>query len=179
MKSNEAGGNLTWPVAFCISVAQAEQGVRKSALEPACHVLDCSLTSHLLHTIVPLIPFEHQLDTISWFDTATHQMHPFFATVYLFHMNTWDKPSHKALIIPKWFLDHDCDITSYPCTFLRSQHNRAPLNVLPSNFHSVNALAFHSLSEFIYMNQELWCIHTNNVCLCSSSLLCIFLNYYI
>lgn len=88
MKSNEAHGNLRRPVAFCTSVAQTEQRGRKSALEPACHVLDCSLTSHLLHTIVPLIPFEHQSDTISWLDTVTHQMHPFFTTVYLFHMNT-------------------------------------------------------------------------------------------
>ncbi len=65
------------------------------------------------HTLGPLVPIEHRLNTTAYRSIFADHVHPFITTVYptsecFFRDN---EPCHKAQIISDWFLEHDNEFT--------------------------------------------------------------------
>ncbi len=68
------------------------------------------------HTLGPLIPIEHRLNTTAYPSIVADHVHPFMPTVhpssdgYFLQDNA---PCHKAQIISDCFLEHDNEFTSF------------------------------------------------------------------
>ncbi len=82
------------------------------------------------HTLGPLVPIEHCLNTTVYLSIVADHVHHFMTTVnhLLMYFQQDNAPCHKAQIISDWFLEHDDEFTLLkwpPVT--RSQSNRAPL----------------------------------------------------
>ncbi len=60
------------------------------------------------HTLGPLVPIEHYLNTVAYLSVVADHVHPFMITVYFQQYNA---PCHKAQIISDWFLEHDNEFT--------------------------------------------------------------------
>ncbi len=84
------------------------------------------------HTLSPLVPNEHRLNTKAYLSIVADHVHPFKSTVYTSsdgYFQQVNAPCHKAQIISDWFLEHDkwVHFTQKASTVTRSQSNRAPL----------------------------------------------------
>ncbi len=64
------------------------------------------------HTLGPLVPIEHRLNTTVYLSIVDH-VHPFMTTVYhlLMYFQQDNAPCHKAQIISDWYLEHDNEFT--------------------------------------------------------------------
>ncbi len=66
------------------------------------------------HTLGPLVPTEHRLNTTAYLSIVADHVHPFMTTVcpasdgYFQQDNA---PCHKAQIISDWFLEYDNEFT--------------------------------------------------------------------
>ncbi len=65
------------------------------------------------HTLGPLVPIEHRLNTTAYLSIVADHVHPFITTVYPSSDATSSRimHRHKAQIIPEWFLEHDNEFT--------------------------------------------------------------------
>ncbi len=65
------------------------------------------------HTLGPLVPIEHRLNTTVYLSIVSDHVHPFMTTVYhlLMYFQQDNAPCHKAQIISDWFLEHDNEFT--------------------------------------------------------------------
>ncbi len=62
------------------------------------------------HTLCPLVPIEHHLNTTAYLSIVADHVHPFMTTVYPSsdgYFQQENAPCHKAQIISDWFLEHD------------------------------------------------------------------------
>ncbi len=62
------------------------------------------------HTLGPLVPIEHRLNTTADLSIVADHVHPFMTTVYPSSDDYFQQdnaPCHKAQIISDWFLEHD------------------------------------------------------------------------
>ncbi len=66
-----------------------------------------------LHTVGPLVPIEHCLNTTAYLSIVADHVHPFMFTVYhlLMYFQQDNAPFHKAQIISDLFLQHDNEFT--------------------------------------------------------------------
>ncbi len=69
------------------------------------------------HTLGPLVPIEHQLNTTAYLSIVVDHVHPFMTTVYPSSDATSSRimHRHKAQIISDWFLEHDNEFTLLKC----------------------------------------------------------------
>ncbi len=61
------------------------------------------------HTLGPLVPIEHHLNTTAYLSIVADHVHPFMTTVYPSsdgYFQQDNAPCHKAQIISDWFLEH-------------------------------------------------------------------------
>ncbi len=66
------------------------------------------------HTLGPLVPIEHCLNTKAYLNIVSDHVHPFMTTVYPSsdgYFQQDNAPCHKAQIISDWFLEHDNEFT--------------------------------------------------------------------
>ncbi len=66
------------------------------------------------HTLGPLVPTEHRLNTTVYLSIVADHVHPFMTTVYSssdVYFQQDNAPCHKAQIISDWFLEHDNEFT--------------------------------------------------------------------
>ncbi len=66
------------------------------------------------HTLGPLVPIEHCLNTTAYLSIVADHVHPFMTTVYPSSDDYFQQdnaPCHKAQIISDWFLEHDNEFT--------------------------------------------------------------------
>ncbi len=66
------------------------------------------------HTLGPLVPIEHRLNTTAYLSIVADHVHPFMTTVYPSsngYVQQDIAPCHKAQIISYWFLEHDNELT--------------------------------------------------------------------
>ncbi len=66
------------------------------------------------HTLGPLVPIEHRLNTMAYLSIVADHVHPFMTTVYPSSDDYFQRdkaPCHKAQIISDWFLEHDNEFT--------------------------------------------------------------------
>ncbi len=66
------------------------------------------------HTLGPLIPIEHRLNTTDYLSIVADHVHPFMTTVYPSSDGYFQQDNaacHKAQIISEWFLEHDNEFT--------------------------------------------------------------------
>ncbi len=65
------------------------------------------------HTLGPLGPIEHRLNTTVYLSIVDDHVHPFMTTVYhlLMYFQQNNAPRHKAQIISDWFLEHENEFT--------------------------------------------------------------------
>ncbi len=66
------------------------------------------------HTLGPLVPIEHRLNTTDYLSIVADHVHPFMTTVYPssdVYFQQDNAPCHKAQIISDWFLEHDNEFT--------------------------------------------------------------------
>ncbi len=65
------------------------------------------------HTLGPLVPIEHHLNTTVYLSIVADHVHPFITTVYhlLMYFQQDNASCHKAQIISDWFLEHDNEFT--------------------------------------------------------------------
>ncbi len=66
------------------------------------------------HTLGPLVPTEHRLNTTVYLSIVADHVHPFMTTVYPSsdgYFQQDNAPCHKAQIISDWFLEHDNEFT--------------------------------------------------------------------
>ncbi len=66
------------------------------------------------HTLGPLVPIEHCLNTTAYLSIVADHVHPFMTTVYSSSDDYFQQdnaPCHKAQIISDWFLKHDNEFT--------------------------------------------------------------------
>ncbi len=66
------------------------------------------------HTLGPLVPIEHRLNTTAYLSIVADHVHPFMTTVYTSsdgYFQQDNAPCHKAQIISDWFLEHDNEFT--------------------------------------------------------------------
>ncbi len=62
------------------------------------------------HTLGPLLPIEHHLNTTAYLSIVADYVHPFMTTVYPSsdgYFQQDNAPCHKAQIISDWVLEHD------------------------------------------------------------------------
>ncbi len=67
-----------------------------------------------LHTLGPLVPIEHRLNTTPYLSIVADHVLPFMTTVYTSsdgYFQQDNAPCHKAQIISDWFLEHDNEFT--------------------------------------------------------------------
>ncbi len=60
------------------------------------------------HTLGPLVPIEHRLNTTAYLSIVADHVHPFMTTVYTSSDDYFQQdnaPCHKAQIISDWFLE--------------------------------------------------------------------------
>ncbi len=62
-----------------------------------------------LHTLGPLVPIEHRLNTTAYLSIVADHVHPFMTTSSDDFQQ--DNTRHKAQIISDWFLEHDNEFT--------------------------------------------------------------------
>ncbi len=66
------------------------------------------------HTLCPLVPIEHLLNTTAYLSVVADHVYPLMATVYPSsdgYFQQDNAPCHKAQIISDWFLEHDNKFT--------------------------------------------------------------------
>ncbi len=66
------------------------------------------------HTLGPLVPIEHRLNTTAYLSNVVDHVHPFMTTVYPSsdgYFQQDNTPCHKAQIISDWFLEQDNEFT--------------------------------------------------------------------
>ncbi len=66
------------------------------------------------HTLGPLVPIEHRLNTTLYRSIVADHVHPFMTTVYPSsdgYFQQDNAPCHKDQIISDWFLEHDNEFT--------------------------------------------------------------------
>ncbi len=66
------------------------------------------------HTLGPLVPIEHCLNTTAYLSIVADHVLPFMTTVYPSYDGYFQQdnaPCHKAQIISDWFLEHDNEFT--------------------------------------------------------------------
>ncbi len=66
------------------------------------------------HTLGPLVPIEHRLNSTAYLSIVADHVHPFMTTVYPSSDDYFQQdnaPRHKAQIISDWFLEHDNEFT--------------------------------------------------------------------
>ncbi len=66
------------------------------------------------HTLGPLVPIEHRLNTTADLSIVADHVHPFMTTVYISsdgYFQQDNAPCHKDQIISDWFLEHDNEFT--------------------------------------------------------------------
>ncbi len=62
------------------------------------------------HTLGPLVPIEHGLNTTVYLSIVAYHVHPFMTTVYPSsdgYFQQDNAPCHKTQIISDWFLEHN------------------------------------------------------------------------
>ncbi len=62
------------------------------------------------HTLCPLVPIEHRLNTTAYLSIVADHVLPFMTTVYPSYDGYFQQdnaPCHEAQIISDWFLEHD------------------------------------------------------------------------
>ncbi len=70
------------------------------------------------HTLVPLVPIEHRINTTAYLSIVADHDHPFMTTVYTSSDGYFQQDNascHKAQIISEWFLEHDNEFTLLKC----------------------------------------------------------------
>ncbi len=91
-------------------------------MDPSCHVSTVQAGSGGImvwgifswHTLGPLVPVEHCLNTTAYLSIAAGHVHPFMTTVYPSsdgYFQQDNAPCNKAQIISDWFLEHDNEFT--------------------------------------------------------------------
>ncbi len=68
------------------------------------------------HTLGPLVPIEHRLNTTDSLSIVADHVHPFMTTVYPSsdgYFQQDNAPCHKAQIISDWFVEHDNEFTLF------------------------------------------------------------------
>ncbi len=66
------------------------------------------------HTLCPLVPIEHRLNTTAYLSIVADHVHPFMTTVYPSSDDYFQQDNascHKAQIISDWLLEHDNEFT--------------------------------------------------------------------
>ncbi len=66
------------------------------------------------HTLGPLVPIEHHLNTTAYLSIVADHLYPFMTTVYPSsdgYFQQDNAPCHKAQIISVWFLEHENEFT--------------------------------------------------------------------
>ncbi len=66
------------------------------------------------HTLGPLVPIVHRINTTAYLSIVADHVHPFMTTVYPSsdgYFQQDNAPCHKAQIISDWFLEHDNEFT--------------------------------------------------------------------
>ncbi len=66
------------------------------------------------HTLGPLVPINHCLNTTAYLSIVADHVYPFMTTVYLSSNGYFQQdnaPCHKAQIISDWFLEHENEFT--------------------------------------------------------------------
>ncbi len=66
------------------------------------------------HTLCPLVPIEHRLNTTAYLSIFADHVHPFMTTVYPssdVYFQQDNAPCHKAQIISDWFLEYNNEFT--------------------------------------------------------------------
>ncbi len=67
-----------------------------------------------LHTLGPLVPIEHRLNTTAYLSIVADYFYAFMTTAYSYsdgYIQQDNAPCHKAQIISDWFLEHDNEFT--------------------------------------------------------------------
>ncbi len=69
------------------------------------------------HSLGPLVPIEHRLNTTVYLSIVADHVHPFMTTVYhlLMYFQQDNAACHKDQIISDWFLEHDNEFTLLKC----------------------------------------------------------------
>ncbi len=109
------------------------------------------------HTLDPLVPAEHCLNTAAYRSIVADHVHPFITTVYPSsdgYFQQDNAPCHKAQITSDWFLEHDNEFTLLVSTVTRSQSSRAPLGC-GGKGDSHHGWAAHKSAATV------WCYHVN------------------
>ncbi len=111
------------------------------------------------HTLGPLVPIEHCLNTTVFLSIVADHLHPFMTTVYPSSDEYFQQDNaacHKAQIISDWFLEHDNEFTllQMASTVTRSQSNRAPLGCGGMGDSHHGCAADKSAAT-------VWCYHVN------------------
>jgi len=64
------------------------------------------------HTLGPLVPIGHRLNSTAYLSIVYDHVHPFMATSWLYgYFQLNNALCHKARIITNWFLEHDNEFT--------------------------------------------------------------------
>ncbi len=66
------------------------------------------------HTLGPLVPIKHRLNTTAYLSIVADHVHAFMITVHSSsdgYFQQDNAPCHKAQIISDWFLEHDNELT--------------------------------------------------------------------
>ncbi len=115
------------------------------------------------HTLGPLVPIEHRLNTTAYPSIVADHVHPFMTTVYPSSEGYFQQdnaPFHKAQIISDWFLKQWIQFTQMASTATRSQSNRAPLGCGGTgDLHHGCAADKSAATAWCYhinMDQNLW-----------------------
>ncbi len=115
------------------------------------------------HTLSPLVPIEHRLNTTANLSIVAHHVHPFMITVYpssdatssrIMHHVTKLKSSQTGFLNMKWV-----HFTQMASTVTRSQSNRAPLGCGTGDSHHGCAADKSAATAWCYhvnMGQNLW-----------------------
>ncbi len=103
------------------------------------------------HTLGPLVPIEHRLNTTTYLSIFADHVHLFMTTVYPSSDEYFQQdsaPCHKAQIISDWFLEQMAS------TVTRSQSNRVPLGCGGTGDPHHGCAANKSAAT-------VWCYHVN------------------
>ncbi len=111
------------------------------------------------HTLGPLLPFKHCLNTTIYLSIVADHVHPFMTTVYPSsdgYFQQDNAPCHKAQVILDWFLEHDNEFT------LLKWHPQSPdLNPIEHHWDGVEREIHIIDVQPDKSAATAWCYHVN------------------